>query len=537
MSSDAQPERASVMRRYSVPIIVILAGTAAGLLNWTTDITSEVLMPKFGTSAQSVLGRVIVFTVVGALLVWLIMTGRVSRKAKAVWLTGALVLVGVAALSIREIENTGDNNYVIRYRWQPTQDQRLEEYQRSLPSELPHDTWDVTTARFTDFLGDSRNGVVPGPRLLIEPDQFSPREVWRRPVGGGYAGFVIASGLAVTIEQRQDAEVVVAMDLSSGVDRWTRSYPGHFKESMGGNGPRATPTISDNEVFALGADGLLVALDLASGQEKWRTNILQDAEAENLTWGMSGAPLVSGDKVIVNSGGTNGAALIAYHRDSGEIIWKAGQHKAGYSSPVLATIGDKEQVMIFDAAGVAGHCLQSGQELWRFPFSTFDGINVGQPLLLPDNQVFVSAGYNSGAALIQIQQMDDQWTAKSVWRNKRMKCKMSSAIYRDGYLYGLDDGILACLDALSGQRMWKAGRYGHGQMLLRDNILIVMAESGDVVFVETNPEEHRELARLPVLPGRKTWNAPALADELLLVRNHFEAVLLELPVETVTSTP
>lgn len=531
MHAQVPPEKPSALRRYSVPITIIAVGGLAAVLNWTTNITSEVLIPMFGTSAKYVLGRFIVFAVIGIFFFWLMLTGQVSRKAKAIWFTGALLLVGLAALAIRDIENTGNNTYVIRYRWQPTHDQRLAEYQQSLPADLTHEDWEAPATRFTDFLGPLRNGVVPGPSLLMDPDPFSPEEVWRRPVGGGYAGFVIADGLAITIEQRKDEEVVVALDLRNGMDRWTRGYPGHFKETMGGNGPRATPTVSGQQVFALGAEGLLAALDLASGEELWKTNILQDAEAKNIQWGMSGAPLVSDDKVIVNPGGRDGSAVVAYHRDTGEILWTAGQQKAGYSSPVLATIGGREQVMIFDAAGVAGHCFQSGQQLWRFPFSNAQGINVGQPLLLPEDQVFVSAGYNTGAALIQIQQLDDQWEAEEIWRNRNMKCKMGSAIYHDGYLYGLDDGILVCLDVQNGERQWKAGRYGHGQMILRDNILIVMAESGDLVIVDANPEAHRELARLPVLPGRKTWNAPALAEDLLLLRNHFEAVLLKLPLK------
>jgi outer membrane protein assembly factor BamB len=525
------------MMRFRIPALILFIGATTALLNWTTDFTAEVLMPRFGTSAQSVLGRVILFVVVASLLIWLALTGQVGRKTKAIWFSAVAAVLGIAALSIREIENTGDNNYVIQYRWQPTQDQRLAEYQRSLAPGISEPDWGLASAQFTDFLGPLRNGVVPGARILTDPDQFTPREVWRRPVGGGYAGFVVADDLAISIEQRKDQEVVVAMEMSTGIDRWTRGYPGHFKEPMGGNGPRSTPTVSDNEVFALGADGLLVTLDLKTGEEKWQTNILSDAQAKNITWGMSGSPLVREGKVIVNPGGLDGAALVAYDRNTGEIIWKAGNNQAGYASPVTATVHGKDTVLIFDAAGVAGHCLESGQELWRFPFATFDGINVGQPLLLPGDQVFVSAGYNSGAALIQIHHSDDQWRAEAVWKNKRLRCKMSSAIYYDGFLYGLDDGILACLNASTGDRVWKAGRYGHGQMLLREDILIVMAESGDVVFVEATPESHRELARIPVLPGRKTWNAPALADKWLLVRNHFEAVLLELPTKSETVSP
>ncbi|HMO34499.1 MAG TPA: PQQ-binding-like beta-propeller repeat protein, partial [Gemmatales bacterium] len=179
----------------------------------------------------------------------------------------------------------------------------------------------------------------------------------------GYASFVLAGGLAVTIEQRGEEEMIVALDLKTGSERWTRGYPGHFKENLGGNGPRATRTIAGTDVYALGASGLLVALDLATGTEKWKTNILNDASAANITWGMCGAPLVTEDKVIVNPGGTSDHGLVAYDRATGKVVWHGGSSKAAYSSPVLAKLADLPQVVIFDATGVAGYDLVTGREL------------------------------------------------------------------------------------------------------------------------------------------------------------------------------
>jgi outer membrane protein assembly factor BamB len=529
MTTKSVDSRIPMWRRFLLPILIAVIAIVAAAINWTTEFTSEVLLPQFGTSAKAVLGRMIGFLAVGALLFWLLVTRQVSWKFKTICLASVLAVVAAGILSIREIENTGNNNYVIRFRWQPTQDQRLAEYQQSIVGkESEPVVLDALAPRFTDFLGPSRNGIVPGSDLRSNLQQQPPREVWRRPVGGGYAGFVIAGGLAVTIEQRNDEEAIVAMDMQTGIDRWARTYAGHFKELMGGNGPRATPTVADDEVFALGAQGLLVALDLASGREKWKTNILKDANADNIEWGMSGSPLVTQDLVVVNPGGGQGSAVIAYERLTGEIVWRSGEHEAGYASPVLANLAGEQQILIFDAKGVAGHALSSGQELWRFAFPTFNGINVGQPLALPNDQVLISAGYNSGAVLLQVSREGQQWKTDVVWRNKRLKCKMGSVIYHNGYLYGLDDGILACLDAQTGERLWKAGRYGHGQMLLRNDLLIIMAESGDLVLVEASPEAHRQLASIPILPGGKTWNAPALADDWLLLRNHFEAVLLEM---------
>jgi outer membrane protein assembly factor BamB len=186
---------------------------------------------------------------------------------------------------------------------------------------------------------------------------------------------------------------------------------------------------------------------------------------------------------------------------------------------------------MLDAVGLAGHDPADGRELWRHPFMTFNGINVCQPLVLPGDQLFVSAGYDAGSQLIKVGQTDNIWQAETVWRSKGMKCKMSSCVYLDGYIYGFDDGILACLDARDGKRNWKGGRYGHGQLLLRDRVLVIQAESGEFVLAAADPKKHRELLKIPALEGGKAWNAPAMAGDLVLLRNHFEAVLYQLPLD------
>ncbi len=517
-------------RRYLVPIIIVTLFGGFEVLNWTTGITSEILIPQFATSAQTVIGRMVFLIGIGLMLGWLLVTRQVRWSNKLIVFSGVGILVLMLLASIRKIENTGNNNYVIHWRWEKTQDQRLAEFEDKSKRQEPQSfQLDSDSPQFTDFLGPNRNGVADGPKLLADLKAHPPKEIWRRPMGEGYAGFVISGGLAVTIDQRGNDEVVVALDLKTGKDVWAKAYPGYFEEELGGNGPRATPTIAGNEVFALGAAGLLVCLDLATGEEKWNTNILKDASAKNITWGMSGAPLVTTDKVIVNPGGESDKDVVAYDRRTGKIVWSGGKNRAAYSSPVLATIQNVPQVLMLDSKELAGYDLESGKQLWRFGFETFNGINVGQPLLLPEDQVFVSAGYDKGASLVKVSRVEGEWRVDEVWQSKQMKCKMGSCIYRDGYIYGLDDGIFACIDASTGKRKWKSGRYGHGQFLLRDNVLVIQAETtGNLVLVEATPSKHTELAQETALTGGKTWNAPALAGNLLLLRNHFEAALYEL---------
>jgi outer membrane protein assembly factor BamB len=527
-SGQVQASKKPIWRRFWIPIAIVIMAGAFELLNLTTNITAEKIMPLFATSAKFVLGRLVFFLASGLILFWLLVTKQVTWKRKGAIYGVVGFIVAAVAGAISKIENTGDNRLVVHFRWEKNQDQRLAEFQPALAPSPEVFQLDPNAPQFTDFLGTKRDGVVAGPKINSDLATNPPEEVWRRPMGQGYASCVISGGLAVTIEQRGDQETVVALDMATGKDRWVRGYVEHFKEKLGGDGPRATPTISGNEVFALGAGGLLVALDLATGNEKWQRNVLEDASAKNITWGMSGAPLVTSDKVIVNPGGKEGAGIIAYNRATGERVWSCGKTQAGYSSPVLAELHGVEQVLVFDAEGVAGYELTTGAELWRFEFKTFNGINVCQPIVLPNNQVLVAAGYDSGAVLMQIEYADSKWSTDFVWKNKSIKSKMGSCIFHNGFIFGLDDGILTCVEAATGKRKWKGGRYGHGQFLLQNDLLIIQAESGELVLVAADSSKHQELAKISMLTGGKTWNAPALAGNLLLLRNHFEAVLLRL---------
>ena len=295
----------------------------------------------------------------------------------------------------------------------------------------------------------------------------------------------------------------------------------------------------EDRVYTLGATGILNCLDLATGERVWSEDILYDNDAEIASWGISGSPLVLDDLVVVSAGGGAGKSLVAYHKDTGERIWRDGSSPAGYSSPLIATLAGVPQILIFNYGSVAAHAPNGGQILWQHPWPSGTEC-ISQPVPLPDDRLFVSSGYGIGCKLFQIaHDEDNQLKATLVWETPRLKAKFTNVIHRDGYIYGLDDGVLVCLDLADGQRRWKRGRYGHGQVILVDDpdeirdengLLLVSAESGDVLLVEVNPNESKELARLPALAS-KTWNNPALAGQYLLVRNDREAACYELPLE------
>jgi outer membrane protein assembly factor BamB len=375
-----------------------------------------------------------------------------------------------------------------------------------------------TRGYWPDFRGPKRDGRYEETIIRTDwPADGLPR-LWKQPIGLGYASFVAADRRAFTIEQRRRQEVVAAYDVETGRELWTHGWDGAFVESMGGDGPRATPTYGGGRLYALGALGELRCLDARTGALVWRRNILTDNGAANLPWGMAAAPLIVDGQVIVLPGGPNGKSIAAYDATTGKPLWTSLDDPQSYTSPMLVTIGGVRQILVVTARRAVGVTTDRGELLWEYPWATQMGISVAQPLLVGGDRIFLSAGYGHGAAVFEVSRTGDAFSTRNVWFNSRMKNKFTSSVLHEGHIYGLDEAILACLDAATGEQLWKGGRYGYGQVLLAGDYLIVLAEDGDIALVSATPQSYREMARFSAISG-KTWNHPVIVDGRLLVRN------------------
>lgn len=380
---------------------------------------------------------------------------------------------------------------------------------------------------WTDFRGSNRDGrYVGGPIRVAWPDGGLPL-LWKHPIGAGYASFVVADGRAFTIEQRRDREVAAAYDLATGLELWTASWPGLFTEWQGGDGPRATPTYHDARLYVLGALGELRCLEAATGAVVWRRDILEDAGASNLHWGMAASPLVVDGLVVVLPGGRRGRSVSAYDSRTGVPVWNALDDQAAYTSPMVATLAGERQLLVVTATRVVGLTIEAGKVLWQYPWRNDQGINVAQPLLLGDDRIFLSASYGSGAVALDVRREGGALSAQVVWETQRMRNRFTSAVLHEGYIYGLDESILACLDVATGEQMWKGGRYGYGQLVIAGDRLIVLTEDGEIVQVRASPDGHEEVARFDAISG-KTWNHPVMTEGILLVRNLREMAAFDL---------
>ncbi|MGH9967311.1 MAG: PQQ-binding-like beta-propeller repeat protein [Pyrinomonadaceae bacterium] len=370
---------------------------------------------------------------------------------------------------------------------------------------------------WTNFRGPNRDGRYDEMAVLTQWPAGGPSPLWKQPIGVGYASFVVADGRAYTIEQRRSQEVVTAYDVATGRELWKQGWNAEYNDETG-DGPRATPTWDAGRLYALGATGELRCLDAKTGAVAWGRNILTENQAPNLSWAMAASPLVVDDKVVVLPGGSNGKSVVAYNKLTGAPAWKSQSDTQAYVSPMLVTLAGRRQIVVVSSTRIMGLVPEDGSLLWSYVWDTDNGINVSQPILVDKNRFFISSGYGKGAALVEVTGGGKSFEARTVWENINMKNKFNSSVLHDGHVYGLDEGILTCLDVNTGARKWKGGRYGYGQVILASGNLIVSSDTGELALVKATPEGYSELARFSALEGR-TWNYPAIAGGLLLVRN------------------
>jgi outer membrane protein assembly factor BamB len=485
----------------------------------------------FGEQRQSRVLATIAATLCATILgvVWLVFFSRLPRVTRLGAALALLVLLVIAGTTIEVRGFSGDMLPILAFRWtRPDTGAMLQEHAGTSGAAQPSEA--DLDGDWPQFLGPRRDGTLPEAHLATDWSARPPRELWRRPVGQGWSGFAVAGPYAVTQEQRGAEELVTCYGRTTGTIVWVHRDAVRHDDSLGGPGPRATPTIHDGRVLALGGTGILNVLDLATGRLLWSVDVMQDNDVQPPVYGIAASPLVVGALVIVPAGSPPaGRSLVAYDVDSGRRVWAAGDDPAAYGSPVLMQLAGRQQIVWLAERHLVAQDPVDGAVLWReeWPAATE---KVSQPVLLAGDRVFVSTGYGVGGKMFHVRDVGGRLEAELEWETTALKAKLSNVVLHAEHLYGLDDGILVALDASDGSRGFKGGRYGHGQLILAGGVLLIQSESGEVALVEAAPRAHRELGRLAALSD-KTWNHPALAGRHLIVRNDREAACYELPLE------
>ena len=368
------------------------------------------------------------------------------------------------------------------------------------------------TTSWSGFRGARRDGHYDAGPIRTDWNGLQP--LWKQPVGRAHASVVAANGRAFTIEQRGAQEVAVAYDVLTGLELWANGWDALFTTDQGPPGPRATPAFHEGTLYVLGATGELRALDASNGTLRWRTNVLEGGG----TPGIAASPLIVGNAVVTMPGAGEGKAIVAYDRATGRVAWSALDDEPSYVSPVRVTLAGVEQIVAVLDTRIVGLSADRGDLLWEAAWATAGGNHAAQPVMMGDSRIFFSSGSGLGGLALEITKEGDRLIARELWRTNRMKNVLSSSVYHDGFIYGLDVGILACVDAANGELKWQGGRYGHGQTLLASGHLVITTEEGEVVLVRATPDGHQEFGRARAVEG-STNNHPALVDGFLLVRN------------------
>ncbi len=482
-----------------------------------------------------------------ALLVRILVRSDIPLVARLIRVGVVVVPLCAVASCLRIDHVSGSLVPALRWRWTPRPDELLAPPQIA-DSGVRVDLVSTTPEDFPQFLGPRRDLCLPDIQLARDWTTQRPQELWRHPIGAGWSGFSAVNGHAVTMEQRGGEELVTCYALPSGRALWSHSVPTRHETLAGGIGPRCTPTIDEGLVYALGATGILRCIDGADGELLWRDDILDrigvtaDEDLKAISWGRAASPLIVDNLVVVPLGGPAGGecfSLIAYDKKTGEVCWKGGDAQASYASPAVGTLCGLRQIVIVNEDTVSGHHPEDGRTIWSYPWpgESFARASASQAVILPGDCVLLSKDYGIGAELIHLTLVDDKTLrADRVWyENRVLKTKFTNVVVAHDHIFGLSDGIFECVALEDGKSQWKdrrRGRFGHGQILAVGDVILVQAESGEVIMVEPNPKELVELGRFAPLSDQ-TWNNLCLYGPYLLVRNAVEAACYQLPLRDV----
>jgi outer membrane protein assembly factor BamB len=561
--------RASWSERVSALVLMPVAVLA----------TKRLVHPSIANAGMGMLLPIFTIPVLSlALVAWAAASRRLPSAARLASMVASIFLACGVFTLVRTGGISGDGRSDLHWRWTPTPEERLlaqagdqpsappptpapartpenrlpappsNEPSAPLPAPVaaelsekrePAPAGDQPTARSAEdragaktdadwpgFRGAARDGVVRGLRIETDWSVSPPVELWRRPLGPGWSSFAVRGNLLYTQEQRGESEVVSCYKLTTGEPVWRHGDAVRFWESNGGAGPRGTPTLSNGRVYALGATGILNALDADDGAVAWSRNAAADTGVEIPDWGFASSPLVVNDVVIVAASGR----LAAYDVATGEPRWLGPAGGGGYSSPHLVTIDGVAQVLLLRGARSTSVAPADGTLLWEHTW--LPAASIVQPALAAEGDILIAAGDamgGMGVRRIAVAHGPDGWTLEERWTSRGLKPYFNDYVVHQGHAFGFDGSILACIDLADGLRKWKGGRYGHGQLVLLpdQDLLLVLSEEGELALVSATPDHFSEIARFPAIQG-KTWNHPVLVGDVLLVRNGEEMAAFRL---------
>ncbi|MFQ5630019.1 MAG: PQQ-binding-like beta-propeller repeat protein [bacterium] len=376
------------------------------------------------------------------------------------------------------------------------------------------------------FRGQDGNGVSQETGLLRSWPESGPEALWRIPLGVSYSGIAVSGEHVFTMDSDTTSEYLMCLNAANGTQIWRTPVGPLYKNSYG-DGPRATPTIDGERIYALGANGNLIAAQRASGEIQWRVDLKSafTFKQPQYWWGFSGSPFIENDLLLLQVAGDGENTIAAFNKNSGQVVWTSYEGFAAYSTPIAIDFNGKHQYVFVTAENIVS-LSPEGKVNWNYNWGGWF-IKIAMPVFVPPDKIFVSAPYGIGAALLQMLPEDDSIAVRELWKSNVMSNHFHTSVLLDKYLYGFDNGTFKCIEAETGKQLWAKRRLGKGSLIYADGLFIVLSDRGKLVLVEANPQEYVELASAQVLQGR-SWTPPTLANGRLYLRNQKELVCLRM---------
>jgi outer membrane protein assembly factor BamB len=362
--------------------------------------------------------------------------------------------------------------------------------------------------------GPNLDGISRESNWTAEWPQTGPKLLWTCEVGTGFSSIVVQGERAYTMGHVDENDVIYCLDVNNGETLWKHEYPSPLDDRDFEGGPTSTPTIDGDRLYALSRAGDLFCLNRMTGSVHWQIQVAEAAEVRVPGWGFSAPPLVVGNKLVLNVG-ESGAVL---DKSNGKIVWSSADKECGYASPVVITGASNRKVVFASARAFIGVDLETGKQLWSERWLTSFNCNAADPII-HDSKMFVSSGYNRGAALFDLQNE----TPKLVWKTKELQNQLHSSLLYDNHLYGIDGDMddgprLKCVEWSTGKVVWSVDELRPGGLSIADGKLLILTQSGELLVAPATPHSFSTVARGQVLQG-KCWTVPVLANGRVYCRS------------------
>ncbi|MCA9138315.1 MAG: PQQ-binding-like beta-propeller repeat protein [Planctomycetales bacterium] len=362
--------------------------------------------------------------------------------------------------------------------------------------------------------GPHLDGISTETRLNCDWKNDQAKLAWKAQVGTGFSSVVVKDKRAFTLGHVDDQDVVYCLDVDDGNQQWKFGYPAELGDRDFEGGPTSTPTIDDDRVYVLARAGELFCFDAASGKVNWRKQVADEASVRLPGWGFSAAPLVVGEMLLLNMGESG----VAIDKRTGELIWSSADRECGYATPVVVGEGASAVAIFASGKAYTGVEAKSGKQLWSERWLTSFNCNAADPIV-HDGKMFLSSGYNRGAALFDM----TGETPSLIWKSKEMKNQIHGCLLYKEHLYGIDGDMesgarLRCMEWSTGEVVWSVDDLHPGGLAIAGGRLILLTEPGELVVAPASPQGWTPTSRATVT-GRKSWTAPVISGGRIFCRS------------------